>query len=1751
MKKGSPNKRKRIRKADDSSSFSGQEETPPTTPRKSSGKKPSPNNTNEAPNRRLSLRSSQQKSPTKDAVSVDVITREGENIDAVGSENKENEMELSLVGEENSAAKQRAVIDVDVLNEPELLMTGKKDARPIEVDSDEKIEEEVEGMDVEGAVDAKAKNEHSETATNAVSAKNEPPTTLPSQLKEETEIEVPGSSSPSPLPVTPKVTAKSEARDVLQSEEIEAEGSELVPAIHMEESPSEGDDEELEVTLRAKDKKPPSKRGRKKKPTAPRQTKKHSPAKIADDKPPKKATPPAPQSVVPQAKPSEEVMAVEKQRTPSKARTKKKKKSSEEYYDDSAHDIDLPEPSASDEEIDHSGQKGSIFEMTQFETRTRGQEMKRILEGPKPKKGARTLAKERKAQVEAVAFENAEVTTKTPAKQHRQTPPPKPRKAATLPEPVSSESEDEEFQPTPPPKKSTNKAKKPAKRARKNSRGAATNSAVSIQISDDEAKERVEPIEVESSTDDELETQSPAQQQPIPSSNNNSISSTNTSAATIQLDVAVPDAPLPSRTPLISTNNNSISTTNNNSFSTNNDSISTFTSAAMEQPSSFLQLIGVSLPEAPHLPQPSRDVKRAISPQGASIKPDPIDTSAANEVPQSQPAALGDSPVDAQFPAQQPQPSRPPSSSPPPPQFAVQSVPSVSQGPIQPFTGPLVKPMPLPSRPIQSVTGPFVQSMPLPSLNPFLPAPAPDYLMQQQSYQQFCLEQQLQSQQHQPFPPIQAPSQENQQVGPLPQMQQQSQYQQRLGQFGDQPPQQSQVQQYHTALDFIASLPPSKQLQLAQMADANFTLSPEPISPAMSHGVTPQQQQALENYYPAINLVNQTPEDKQLMFGEMMKNQQKEGRNGYDVQGNRNGTARQQVTFHNYNGPFLPSPVDVRKLAAANVQEKKEKKERLKKLPDEAKQKSKPPPKRAKQNDTPEVMNIEASNNNHSNPVRTDANGYPLIAPKQFVDPMTLITPLPHPNNNNNNSNALPPFGMPLVNSTPANRPRRNVGPVDYTATKTDSAYTRPAHTPLAQSFGQDFNNAPPPFVQEQPVYAPLALTRTRRASSGKRNFDSDFRTEFDEQEEEDEEQRRREAEDDELQLQGMIGRRATRSRKKTIDLSGDHKPDTIDLTREDDDLAFPFDFDIYGIQMGSAALKCTKVTFREKEFEFACPKSETVIVPYATIKLVSVGVKGLYFCFNLNAEPVNESLKTHTSFDVASDKIDGRIALVLNSVQQGEKLIQLFTSATSTILIATVNGMKIDEYLIKEYCDLFTNAGGTARTRTMPTRRTPNLSTSGAGKNGSKVHGRAYHEDRILVYPQHAKDAVTLHYTDLARLEEGQKLNDNIIDFYLRYLFVNPATLSSGDTSKIYIFGSYFYKALVTNNKAKLRKWTKGLDVFSYDFLLVPINMNDHWKLAIICFSRFVVNGEKCTLETQPVILILDSMGTQNKSETTLCNRLRRYLNEEWAEKTKEPKHPTLNFDKMKLLCPKVPEQPNIIDCGVYLLKFAHEFCALPPKTFDKSGIDATIHPDWFDSDKEIPKLRIRLKEIVTYQAQLQDLENNPPLIDLDSSTSEAEAEQDAMEGETDEMGFDEPPKVDDELEIHSENELLVDAGSDIGTDPGMQVEHAISNNANNSHSVNDNNSRAESNSNNSSACDMVTSDVSQDANASTTAAPVPLHSPETKMDIDYSSPPLSQLPIEAPPVKATTGSAVGVASGPVPLSSEEDDVRAVELGL
>ncbi|KAJ3568744.1 hypothetical protein NP233_g5517 [Leucocoprinus birnbaumii] len=111
--------------------------------------------------------------------------------------------------------------------------------------------------------------------------------------------------------------------------------------------------------------------------------------------------------------------------------------------------------------------------------------------------------------------------------------------------------------------------------------------------------------------------------------------------------------------------------------------------------------------------------------------------------------------------------------------------------------------------------------------------------------------------------------------------------------------------------------------------------------------------------------------------------------------------------------------------------------------------------------------------------------------------------------------------------------------------------------------------------------------------------------------------------------------------------------------------------------------------------------------------------------------------------------------------------------------------------------------------------------------------------DEVILVYPWNTPGAVNLTTGDLARLDEGEFLNDNIIEFGLKSWLQKLEAMDSDLASKVYVFNSFFYKKLnkrnIKDGYDSVRKWTSKVDIFQKKYIIVPINENLHWYLAII----------------------------------------------------------------------------------------------------------------------------------------------------------------------------------------------------------------------------------------------------------------------------------------------------------------------------
>ncbi|XP_050634916.1 sentrin-specific protease 7 isoform X3 [Macaca thibetana thibetana] len=225
----------------------------------------------------------------------------------------------------------------------------------------------------------------------------------------------------------------------------------------------------------------------------------------------------------------------------------------------------------------------------------------------------------------------------------------------------------------------------------------------------------------------------------------------------------------------------------------------------------------------------------------------------------------------------------------------------------------------------------------------------------------------------------------------------------------------------------------------------------------------------------------------------------------------------------------------------------------------------------------------------------------------------------------------------------------------------------------------------------------------------------------------------------------------------------------------------------------------------------------------------------------------------------------------------------------------------------------------------------------------------------KLIVYPPPpTKGGLGVTNEDLECLEEGEFLNDVIIDFYLK---------------------------MAQRRHKRVRTWTRHINIFNKDYIFVPVNESSHWYLAVICFpwleeavyedfpqtvsqqsqaqqsqndNKTIDNDLHTTLTLslsaedsqntesnmsvpkkmckRPCILILDSLKAASVQNTV--QNLREYLEVEWEVKLKT--HRQFSKTNMVDLCPKVPKQDNSSDCGVYLLQYVESFFKDPIVNFE-----------------------------------------------------------------------------------------------------------------------------------------------------------------------------------------------------------------------
>jgi len=195
------------------------------------------------------------------------------------------------------------------------------------------------------------------------------------------------------------------------------------------------------------------------------------------------------------------------------------------------------------------------------------------------------------------------------------------------------------------------------------------------------------------------------------------------------------------------------------------------------------------------------------------------------------------------------------------------------------------------------------------------------------------------------------------------------------------------------------------------------------------------------------------------------------------------------------------------------------------------------------------------------------------------------------------------------------------------------------------------------------------------------------------------------------------------------------------------------------------------------------------------------------------------------------------------------------------------------------------------------------------------------------------------------------------------------------------------------------VKRWLRDVDIFSKDYLIVPINQTAHWYIVIIQYHNHVltesdlisddednhdlrlkskkkktnnhstVKNSKKPSETikiddesnksitpknpsqKPTIIMFDSLraGSKNRVAATL----REFLQLEYDHKKTLPvgslDRKVFNLDTIPAIEAAVPQQPNYFDCGLYILQYMESFFAHRSPTIDYQS--PTTYANWCEN--------------------------------------------------------------------------------------------------------------------------------------------------------------------------------------------------------
>lgn len=162
----------------------------------------------------------------------------------------------------------------------------------------------------------------------------------------------------------------------------------------------------------------------------------------------------------------------------------------------------------------------------------------------------------------------------------------------------------------------------------------------------------------------------------------------------------------------------------------------------------------------------------------------------------------------------------------------------------------------------------------------------------------------------------------------------------------------------------------------------------------------------------------------------------------------------------------------------------------------------------------------------------------------------------------------------------------------------------------------------------------------------------------------------------------------------------------------------------------------------------------------------------------------------------------------------------------------------------------------------------------------------------------------LTITRKDMFTLNNLNWLNDEIINFYMNLLMERSKRKGF---SRVHAFNTFFFTKVKSAGYQAVKRWTKKIDIFSVDLILVPIHLGVHWCLAVVDFRK-------------KTITYYDSMGGMNMEA---CRILMQYLKQESLDK-KGKEFDANGWQLLNKSSREIPQQMNGSDCGMFACKYA-----------------------------------------------------------------------------------------------------------------------------------------------------------------------------------------------------------------------------------